>query len=218
MWLIKSFGKEIKMKIGEIKAHSIMLTCPEVEISYDCEDEKSLSLAIDNLKCDPNVRDLVLCCVPAINRAFAIIEARGASKKKFVDKRLDKPLSKIAFSDLACDIISVSAIYDSDGRTVSFDKIGDEQICVHTKKAGNYTFVYKSKIPRITDATSDFADVDLCEGVAEIIPYFVKSELVANEDLDASRVAKALFDGILNEYSESHASSQSCVDTIYYFE
>ena len=71
-----------KIKLGEIKAHSIMLLFPDLELSYDSGSEDSLKGVIENLKYDPNTKDILLACTPSINRAFTIIEKRGGYQKR----------------------------------------------------------------------------------------------------------------------------------------
>ncbi len=210
-----------KIKLGEIKAHSIMLICPEVEISFDRYSEQSLCDAIENLKCDPNVRDLALGCVPSINRAFSLIEKRGATKKKSKTAMLSN-LKKIGnrsivkLNEISPDALSVWRVYFSDGTEVLFDSGADDEIYIHSTKEGEYTFIYKSRLERVSESSSDFDDVDLDEGVAEIIPYFVKSELISCEDKDGAKTARLLFDGILNELASGvNGNSQGFVETVY---
>lgn len=205
------------MKIGEIKAHSIILICPEVQISYDRNSEESIVDAIENLKCDPNIRDIALGCVPSINRAFSIIEARGGSKTRCIKKQLKATEGKIKLSEIAQDVLSVSRVY-FDGRMVSFEGVCDDEIYLDIKNAGEYTFVYKSKIERISEATSDFADVSLSEGIAEIIPYFVKSDIIAGEDKEGAMASKLLFDSMLTELLNRPIIASPSVETVYCFE
>lgn len=210
-----------KIRIGEIKVHSIMLLFPDLELSYDRDSEDSLNGVIESLKYDPNIRDIVRSTIPAINRAFTIIEKRGASKTKsslaYVSKRVRGGLT-IKLSEIESDVYSVCNVYNKDGKNIHFERETDDEIRLETQEIGEYTFIYKSKIRRISEYTDDFAEVDLSEGVAEIIPYFVKSEVLLCEDRGASDASRILFDGILEELSSLPASSVPTVKSVYYIE
>lgn len=210
-----------KIRIGDIKVHSIMLLYPDLELSYDSESETSLNGVIENLKYNPNVRDVLHSSIPAINRAFTIIEKRGGTKTKsfgaFVSKRMLGKLW-VKLSEIANDVYRIVRVYSQDGKTVPFECISDDDICLDTNETGEYIFIYKSKLRRISEFTDDFMELDLSEGVAEIIPYFVKSEILLTEDRGASDAARILFDGILNELSYLPGASLPEVTSVYYME
>lgn len=210
-----------KIKIGEIKAHSIMLLFPDLELSYDRDSEQSLKGMIENLKCDPNIRDIVLSLTPSINRAFSLIEKRGASKTKSKEayvSRKGRGGMLVKLSEIASDVYSVCRVYTKSGKQIMLEHSTDDEIYLSTQEAAEYTFVYKSKLRRISEATNDFDEVDLSEGVAEIIPYFVKSEIIYSEDKEASNASRILFDGILSELCSLPASMPPEVESIYYIE
>ena len=210
-----------KIRIGEIKIHSIMLLFPDAEISYDSGSEQSLRETVENLKCDPNVRDMVLFCTPAINRAFSVIEKRGASKTKSATARVLNHRGRglyIKLSEIASDVFNVVRAFSPSGKEVPFERYTDDEIYLDSLETGEYTFIYKSKIKRINEATSDFEEVDLSEGIAEIIPYFVKSEAIFTEDRGASDAARVLFDGILAELSTAPTDSMPEVKSVYLME
>ena len=210
-----------KIRIGEIKIHSIMLLFPDAEISYDSGSEASLRETVENLKCDPNLRDTVLFCTPSINRAFSIIEKRGASKTKSSSANVlnhrGRGLS-IKLSEIASDVFSVVRAFSPSGKEVKLERFTDDEIYLDSLEMGKYTFIYKSKIKRISEATSDFEEIDLSEGIAEIIPYFVKSEAVFCEDRGAADAARVLFDGILAELSTVPTVSMPEVKSVYFME
>lgn len=213
-----------EIKVGEIKAHSIMLICPEVEISYDVDDEDSLTDTIESLRCDPNIRDIALGIVPSINRAFSLIEKRGGTRKKSKTLRLEAlekigRRSRVPLVSISPDILFVESIYFENGEKIPFDVECDDEIYIHSQKNGEYTFIYSTRLKRLTEATSDNEDIDLDEGIAEIIPYFVKSELIASENSEESNASRLLFDGILKELTAvSRGSTNQVVDTVYFFE
>ena len=211
----------LTIKIGEIKAHSIMLIFPDIELSYDNGSEEGLKGVIENLKCDPNIRDTVLFCTPSINRAFTLIEKRGATKTKSATVKVQNRRGRglwINLSEIASDVYRVEKVFSKRGSGVGFERYTDDEIYLDTQEAGEYTFIYKSKIKSISEATSDFEDVDLSEGVAEIIPYFVKSEALFTEDRGASDASRVLFDGILAELSCCSSQGEIAVESVYYAE
>ena len=210
-----------KIKLGEIKAHSIMLLFPDLELSYDSGSEDSLKGVIENLKYDPNTKDILLACTPSINRAFTIIEKRGGSKTKssaISVTGIKNGRLKIKLSDIAGDVYRVCKVYNKNGKAIPFESETDDEIYLETKDGGEYTFIYKSKIKRINEATSDFCEIDLSEGISEIIPYFVKSEVLFSEDRGASDTARILFDGILKELSSLPMAEAPEIKSVYYME
>lgn len=210
-----------KIKLGEIKAHSIMLLFPDLELSYDSGSEDSLKGVIENLKYDPNTKDILLACTPSINRAFTIIEKRGGSKTKssaISVAGIKNGRLKIKLSDIASDVYRVCKVYNKNGKAIPFESETDDEIYLETKDGGEYTFIYKSKIKRINEATSDFCEIDLSEGISEIIPYFVKSEVLFSEDRGASDAARILFDGILKELSSLPMAEAPEIKSVYYME
>ena len=109
--------------------------------------------------------------------------------------------------------------YFENGEKSPFDVECDDEIYIHSQKNGEYTFIYSTRLKRLTEATSDNEDIDLDEGIAEIIPYFVKSELIASENSEEANVSRLLFDGILKELTAiSRGSTNQVVDTVYFFE
>ena len=204
------------MRVGEIKAHSIMLMFPEIEISYDRDSESSLVQAIENLRCDPNVCDVMRGIVPSINRALSIIEKRGGTNERCVKKTIiQKQGTRITFKldDIAPDIYKMTRVFSPRGADVSIKTICDGEICFYTKEAGEYTFVYKARAKKITQFTSDFSELDLNDAIAEIIPYFVKGDLMTQDNM--RHISSILFDGLLNELLTKETDKETYVESVY---
>ena len=184
------------MRIGEIKAQALMLMYPNNPIKYDPTDE-GVRNALFQLKCNPGLEGPLEGATGAINRAIAEIETMGLSPIKCVDiassiceKRGDGSLIIKA----SPDFLSVeSLLCHTGGKTyaIGYQLLGDSLITSWTK--GVFTLIYRSKIPRITSVTDDAYRLDLPMGLCQLIPYFIKAELFAQEDSEGARESREIF-------------------------
>ncbi len=204
------------MKIGEIKRQALLLIFPELELSFDEQSDVSINDAIKNLRCDPSLRAYLDACVPAINRALSIIEKSGATKTKRakinpVGKRVDGGI-RVLLDECPGDIIKIIRVYQN-GNQIRFEYEGEDAVILYG--ASNMCeLVYKSKAERITDYTSEASALDLPWGVSEIIPYFVKSELLLQENSAEAEKARKQFFTLLDFFSDT-STSQCQVDTVF---
>ncbi len=70
----------------------------------------------------------------------------------------------------------------------------------------------KVSYKRITHSTPDSYELDMQEGVAQIIPYFIKSDLLLSENPSEAKEARAIFDSLLARVQlEEESASGSTV-------
>ncbi len=178
----------VKIKIGEIKRQALMLIFPELELQLDEENEKSLCDLLNNLRCDPSIKSYLDSMPPAINRALGKIEGCGATKTKIVEISEDSLEYQNGGYRLNLESLDnalyVKEIYKN-GKSISFDTLERDAILINEK--GNLKVYYKPRLARISNKTDESQELNLPRDVAEIIPYYIKSELVYEDDKESSK-------------------------------
>ena len=193
-----------KIKIGEIKRQSLMLLFPELELSAYENDSDSLNSLMDGLLCDPSIKSYLDSMAPAINRALGKIELAGAQKTEIKELNTAEltPLAGGYYLDL--DKIGAKTIKEIfKGRSkIPFSYSDKSGALIYGE--GDLKILYKPKIKRISQASDHGTEINLPREVAEIIPYFVKSELLLPENESESRLS-------LNEFEKSLATFSDCL-------
>lgn len=190
-----------KIKIGEIKCEALRLVFPELDLHFDSDNAESINSAVANLKCDPTLKGYLDSCVGAINRALSIIESKGASKTEIKTISLKGKakiggMVRVPLKDEVKEAHNVIAVYQN-GKSVNFTKEADGILLVESQN-GEAEILYNSKIPRISEKTSDSYEIELDPAILELIPYFVRSELILGEDEKGAKDAKNEFLSALN--------------------
>ncbi|MBQ3041474.1 MAG: hypothetical protein IJD42_07755 [Clostridia bacterium] len=207
------------MKLGELKIASLMLVAPSLEINLDSSDEKSLEEKIMELKANPNVLDYLNGLVYSINRAFSIVEKQGfvKEKRKALNKdELEKTSYgyRLSLDKISKDILEIKKIYQKEPCRFEFD--GDNTIILKSVKNEPIEIVYTERLKRINEATSDLYELEIDFAIAEIIPYFVKSELILSDDPDEAEVSKNHFFELLKMMSSPKlVHNEMVVDSVY---
>ena len=206
------------MTLGELKISSLMLICPSLEINFDSDSGEGIEEKIMELKANPNVIDYVSGIVFSINRAFSIIENRGLTKTKRVKLSFDvlektKDGYELDVSKIAPDVLYIENVYQ--GENCRFRQEGDTLIFGNLKKEG-LEIIYKEKLKRIKQSTSDLYEVPLDDCVLDLIPYFVKGELLLPEDPNEAEISRKHFLEMLTELGQTEKKHNSdFVDTVY---
>lgn len=189
------------MKLGQVKLDSLMLMYPEAKIPTV---GNSLTDVIYELKSNKSLAQLVVASVGAINRGITYLEARGFGKVGLmvVTSKDVEPFSngRVRLKSPIPDLLTVDGVYAIMGRErvpIYFE------LCPSLILEGGYDryeIRYKKSIPRVSQLTSDDKELDICDGLCGLLPYFVKSELLANEDESEARGAKEDFERGVFEY------------------
>ena len=103
---------------------------------------------------------------------------------------------RVPLKDEVKEAHNVIAIYQN-GKSVNFTKEADGILLVESQN-GEVEILYNSKIPRISEKTSDSYEIELDSAILELIPYFVRSELILGEDEKGAKDAKNEFLSALN--------------------
>lgn len=206
------------MTLGELKISSLMLVAPSLEINFDSDSGADIEEKIMELKANPNVIDYVNGLVFSINRAFSIIEKRGLTKTKRVKLSFDslektKDGYELSVSKIAPDVLCVSDVYQAEN--CRFRQEGDVLIFGNLKKEA-LEIIYKEKLKRIKESTSDLYKIPLDDCILDVIPYFVKGELLLAEDTDEAEISRKHFFDMLSELGKTEKKHDSdFVDTVY---
>ncbi len=207
------------MKLGELKIASLMLIAPSLEIFFDSSDGQGLENKIMELKSNPNLTDYLGQMDFSINRALSIIEKYKMSKSKrkiIAYEALNQGPSgyELRLDKIGDDVLYIESIYQ--GAMCQFELKGEDVVILPHVKKETLEIIYKERLKRINESTSDLHEIRLDDGVLSIIPYFVKSELILSEDEAESNLARTHFFNLLEELSKPSAHyGEMCVDTVY---
>ena len=206
------------MKIGEMKAQAVALMLPSVTVRLDESSDEEIIRAIYEMKSDPNLESILESSVGAINRALTYIESRGLSVVKCVDipsSSCERKNGRVLLSP-GEDFLSIERVllHQGDltyalGFEIENGKISAERL------NGVYTVVYKTKIPRITRATSDAYEIELPYGMAESIPYYIVSDLAREENEGLAKYALEIFEKTVNSIGHREAPCNECFQIVY---
>lgn len=207
-----------KMKLGKLKISSLILCVPSLEINLDTSSDTDLSFNIMALKGDPNLSDYMTRIPDAINRAFSFIEKHGGTMKKtkIVSTSKLERLNGGYYLPLGGDALRVYRV-SLDGVSCEFEREGTA-IFIKSNKKGSFKIHYRARLPRIDESTSDASEIDLDSEVGDIIPYYVKSELLASESPDEARDALARFLDMLSSFSREENDESSKFETVFSIE
>lgn len=210
------------MKLGEIKLEALMMISPSDELRCDSENDAELRERIFQLKENSNYSDYLASMPGAINRCFSSLESKGVVPSKSYD--LDIAKAKTRGSRLMFDLSEIEdlgridriAFYSDYGEIecCDYSHEGDSRILLENKH-GVYVVVYTPVIPRITQITDDAKKIALPEDVAELIPYFVKSEILRIENEAEAAASRNVYEGMTEELQCKYQGYQGAVSTVY---
>ena len=200
------------MKIGEIKKQSLLLIFPEIEAYFDSESDESVNEGISALKCDPSLRAYLEASVPAINRALCEIENAGATRVKKAAVTLGRTDEVLDLKKELPDLLKLIAIYQN-GRALQYSE-RDVGVAISGADRGTIEVYYRALAQRVRYSSEDASELELDYGVCSIIPYFVASELCAQESIEKSRDLREKFFQGLSTYAAG-AVVQAEVETVY---
>ena len=203
------------MKIGEIKVEALKLMFASYDHDFSVSD-------LSYMKGGEAYRDYLINMPGSINRAFGVLERRGVLPPKSHVITGDastydgvKVNMKEAVADfLDVDRVSFKSVYGEYYPSYPYSREGDTIMLSQLHTGDTYTVFYRPKIERVSDATEDTDEVQLPDRIAELIPYFIKSELYREEDAEEATRARNLFDQGINELMDFR-STYGAVQTIF---
>ena len=213
------------MKLGNIKLESLYLCFPNPSLCVDTDDDALLTEALSCLKDDPNYSDYLNAMIGAINRCLSVFEIKGVIPKKrisvpFDASRVVNGSFVINIGDLAPDCKKVDCVitYPKGDLPshIEFADSGDGEIFVEPLSEGAcYTVRYEPLTERISPSTAESHELELPNRLAELIPYFVKGDILRVDEPEEAKDAHTLFYGLLDEIVEGERLYLNMVRTVY---
>ncbi len=204
------------MKYGEIKLEALKLM-----FVNNGED-----IVIQNLKKyarDDTYKSYLINMPGAINRCFSRIEEKGVLPLKSI--QLDNNNWHVSGITIRFDVLEIKDYFDID-RVVcenlsgcydgnyDYEFEGSTLVMEHSV-GNNYRVVYRPKIARVNENTSDDCIVDVPDNIASHIPYFIKGDLYRDDEPNEAGEARNWFESTMAELSKQNTSKQSRVKNIY---
>ena len=194
------------MTLGTIRREALRL----MFASYgDVLEAHTATQLADN----PRYSPYMAAMVGSVNRALCTIQARGVMPTHSV--RLAAPCVSggVATFNLAAidDLDRVERVlaYTATGCSAcSYIWEGGTTLVVPLWQQGDYVLVYSPRLSLLPTDCSDDAVLPVPEALAALIPYFVKSELYAEEDAADAALARRYFEQGLAVYrpQEGHSA------------
>lgn len=210
------------MKLGEIKIEALMMMFPGKELEVDVSNDSELRDKISQLSEDSNYSDLLSAMPGAINRCFASLESKGVVPTKSYE--LDAKKAKKRGARLLFDLSGIEDLGAIE-RVALYSEYYDNDRCDYThetdtailldSKDGQYVVIYNPVLPRITMITDEAREIKLPRDVLDLIPYFVKSELLRAENEQEASVARNVYEQMSNELKLKRQGHQTAVESIY---
>ncbi len=185
------------MKLGELKIQALMLIYPMMSLEYDGQDYEEI---IYRLKSNHTYSSYVASSVGAINRAFTFIEEKLLTPV-CVATACGEKQGRYVLLDLRDnkEILSVKALYVNNEATY-YESISRRLIRAYASERDEIKVAYYKRLARIDHLTSNNTEIDL-GGIEEIIPYFIKADLLMGEDRDGSLSARERFFEMIDEFA-----------------
>lgn len=182
-------------KLGEIKIEALKLMFADYKNDYSVSN-------LSSLMANDNYGKYLRAMNGSINRCFDRLRALKKQPKKVIvldkglmaeDEFLHFDLDDETFASV--DYINRITYRDEDGRPldskVHYEMEGREIIIEN--RSGSFRMIYFEKLPFITTLTDD--QVLLIEDeLARVIPYFIKSELMEEDEPELARQARIMFE------------------------
>lgn len=199
-------------KLGDIKIEALKLMFADYTNDYSIA-------GLSGLLADANYGKYLRAMNGSINRCFDRLRALRKQTKKTL--ALDKGLmedDEYLYFDMSTetfdnvDFIVRISYRDEDGRPVEpnyeYQLEGDELIIQNME--GSFKMIYYEKLPFITTLTDD-AVLAIEDELARLLPYFIKSELLEEDEPELARQARALFEQSLASLYEEPEMRQTKV-------
>ena len=159
----------------------------------------------------------------SINRCLGRLETAGVLSLGSVELEAEDGIvgdynTKFDLSELATDFRSVARVIYENGSqyepSIGYTMEGDT-IVLSNLKSGVYRVLYNRRITRIVIGALSSTEVGVPDYLAEIIPYFIKSELYEEEEPEIASQARNIFEAMLSTFIRTETSGQSGVVNIF---
>ena len=205
------------MRLGDIKAEALRLMF--VNYSDDIRAEDLLDLGGQE-----DYRTYLVNMNGSINRCFADLEQKRVLPVKC--KLLELSQGTVSGStvrfDLAVllpDLFDVARVVceEPDGYCgdCAYQREGDVLVLREFDCHSEYRLLYLPKLPRVSDASDECAELPIPEEIAAFIPYFVKGDLYRDDEPNEAGEARNWYEAAMEQISVVRANKVSRVETVY---
>ena len=203
------------MKLGDIKVESlkIMFVSTHTDLSID---------ELDNALRDENYGSYLVNMPGAINRCFSVLEEKRVLPIKAYTLNASEGLANDSYIrfDLAtliedfCDIdrLVCERREEYEGNA-EFRMEGNVLVLPLLDEDTTYTVLYYPSIPRITSETDDNTELAIPDKIATHIPYFVKGDLLRDDEPDEANEARNWFEMAMEQVIQTKQSHSGKVFT-----
>ena len=208
------------MKLGKLKAEALYMCLANPDITGCFDTDEEITEALYQLKSDPNLSDYLNASVGAINRCFAFLEMKGLSPVRTANVLpvSDGSVYRLSLTPRIHDLLRIKSVFAIKGDTISpirdFIEITGSELMLKDN-ADSYSVSYYSRIPRISAATPESYDVPLDECLCELIPYFIKGDILRVDDPSEADNAMSFFMEAISRLDLSYGGAYAKVDTVY---
>ncbi len=92
---------------------------------------------------------------------------------------------------------------------------GDVLVLPTLPRDGKYRLLYHKRLKRIAIACPSSTVLDVSDDLAELIPYYIKAELLEEDEPSLATQARNIFEAMLAEREKPYASGQNSVKNIF---
>ncbi|MBQ7353516.1 MAG: hypothetical protein IJW54_05910 [Clostridia bacterium] len=208
------------MKLGEIKIAVLAMIFPEEIFEADYDNEDSLRELIFNLRQNPNYSDMLANMPLIINRCFSSLLQKSIlpTKEHEIDSKNATKMGDRLKINVESKMSKIERIaFYNDKRyepRVSYVRQSTDTILLPDWH-GTFVIVYANPVNRISPLTGDNYEIDLPDDICELIPYFVKSELLRSEDPDEASVTRNIYEQLIEEIVSDRTDCQLSVENTY---
>ena len=147
------------------------------------------------------------------------MEYKGLSREKSI--LIDLSLCKLENDALIIDISHIDDLLALKrvifrGEELDFNIEAPKRVKTrNVGRKGELMLVYKSKIKRISHASDENSEIDLDEHIAQLIPYFVKGDLLLGQDASEAIGSRELFEKMTDELSTKNENQGENRKSVY---
>lgn len=203
-------------KLGDIKIEALRLMFADYTNDYSVEN-------LDTLLENDNYGKYLRAMNGSINRCFDRFRSsnRQPIKKMIIDKgeMTDDPYLHIDLDDEAFALIDkiIRITYENADNLVYKESIEYElegRELIIQNDSGEFRIIYYETLPFITDEV-DTDVIEIEDELARIVPYFIKSDLLEEDEPEMANRALSLFEQRLNALPRQEKPKRKKVKDVY---
>jgi hypothetical protein len=175
---------------------------------------------------DENYRFYLINIPGSVNRCLSRIEERRVLPDRA--RALRRKEGVVTGGFIRFDLSLIPDFFDLE-RIVKDDALGNYDGAAPYEREGNtvvlplfeegdgisYTVVYKPSIKRVRSFTENDEKIDLPEGIASIVPYYLKGDLFREDEPDEANEARLWFEQALDEIQPRRGNVVGGVRSVY---